>query len=160
MPLGLPPTVPSDAPFRLAVAGSRDLRDSAFVFDKLTHFLSQRYPDVVILHGGCRGADAIAEAWSLRFLKNPPVVFEADWPKYGKRAGPIRNEAMIADADALLAFPRYPVSLGTQDAICCAVGTRTPVVIFWLDIDEAGMVRGVKQVVSYNRKALKREVLT
>ncbi len=110
-------------PFRLAMAGSRDLRDSGFVFDKLMHFLSQRYSDVVILHGGCRAAD------------------------------------VIADAEALLAFPPHPVFLGTQDATSCAVGTRTPIVIFWLDIDRVGMVREVKKVVSYNRKALKWDVL-
>ena len=147
------------APFRLAVAGSRDLNASAFVFAKIEQLLAKRYPDVVILHGGCRGADAIAHAWSLEFLAPPPVIFKAEWEKHGKRAGSIRNQTMIGVADALVAFPKWPVSLGTQDAICCAVGTRTPVTVYWLDLDSKGMVRAVKQVVSYNRKELAREVL-
>lgn len=147
------------ASFRIAVSGSRHLRDAAFVREKLAALLANRLPDVELLHGGADGADALADAWARETLALPPVVFPAVWEKRGKPAGPLRNEAMIAAADALLAFPLYPVSLGTQNAMGMAIGTRKPVVAYWIELDEAGMVRRVDTVASYNRKPLTKEVL-
>jgi len=54
--------------------------------------------DTRIIEGEARGADSLARdiAISLGFTVLP---FPADWNKYGKRAGPIRNHAML---DALI----------------------------------------------------------
>ena len=53
--------------------------------------------------GMCRGPDLIAASWAYREgIKVTP--FPADWDKYGKAAGPIRNQQMADYADALVAI--------------------------------------------------------
>ena len=55
-----------------------------------------------IVSGGCpSGADAAGERWA---SENDVGVlrFKAEWEKYGKAAGPIRNKKMAEYADALL----------------------------------------------------------
>ena len=55
----------------------------------------------LVITGGARGADTEAENWATE--RGIPVrVFPADWDKYGKRAGPTRNQQM---AEYLLSLP-------------------------------------------------------
>ena len=59
--------------------------------------------DVQVVCGCARGADTLgkqfAEELGLKVLEYP-----ADWDKYGKRAGYIRNEEMAKISNALIAF--------------------------------------------------------
>jgi hypothetical protein len=60
----------------------------------------------LVVHGGARGADAIAHAWARR--KGVAVQeYPADWQRQGKRAGPIRNVQMVSahHTAVVLAFP-------------------------------------------------------
>ncbi len=61
---------------------------------------------VTIVHGGHRqGADRIADIFSHKYLHKPAEVHEANWKKYGKRAGPLRNLKMVDTLpDVCLAF--------------------------------------------------------
>lgn len=70
---------------------------------------------IVILSGGCRGADAIGERYA---IENGYEIrrFVANWDKYGKAAGPIRNEQMAKDADYIICFWDYK-SRGTKSMI-------------------------------------------
>jgi hypothetical protein len=84
-----------------------------------------------ILVGDCfTGTDkAVMDKWNLRKNGEPsPIVYMAQWDQFGMAAGPIRNQVMIDDADALVAFP-CPQSKGTWDAIRKAVKKGIPVVI-------------------------------
>lgn len=71
--------------------------------------------DIVIIHGGAKGADSLADQWAVvnwvRFEE-----FRADWNKHGKSAGMIRNLQMITEGkpDVVLAFPGGP---GTRNMI-------------------------------------------
>lgn len=56
-----------------------------------------------VVSGGARGADAWGERWALLEGRVPVQQFPADWKRYGKRAGLIRNEQMADYADALIA---------------------------------------------------------
>lgn len=54
-----------------------------------------------VVSGTARGADAHGEIWAT--LNRLPIRrFPADWGRYGKRAGPLRNEEMARYADALV----------------------------------------------------------
>lgn len=57
-------------------------------------------------HGGASGADTLAGEWAHR-NKIEVKVYPADWNEYGKAAGPIRNQIMLADfdPDMIIAFP-------------------------------------------------------
>ena len=49
-----------------------------------------------VVTGGARGADTIAIEWAL--LNGAAFkVYEAEWDKYGLRAGPVRNQAMLQE---------------------------------------------------------------
>lgn len=147
--------------FRLAVAGSRELTDSVFVYGKLDTMMAKRLPNAAILTGNCGGTDAIAGAWSIEVLHQSPVIF-GTVPEPGKKTRRHGDQAeeMLQTCDAMLAFPKWPASLGTQDCICRAVGTRTPIMVYWVELDAKGMVKRLVHTNAYNRKPLAREVVT
>lgn len=55
-----------------------------------------------VVSGTAAGVDRMGELWALN-NGIPLVFFPPNWREYGKRAGYIRNEAMAANADALIA---------------------------------------------------------
>ncbi len=69
-----------------------------------------------IVSGGARGADRIAEeiAEDLGLIR---YIYHADWAKYGKRAGMLRNSDIAETADMGLAIIDKPLeeSRGTHD---------------------------------------------
>ena len=86
---------------KVLVCGSRNFRDTAMV----DLFLNKLDP-ILVICGGAPGADTLAARWA---IKNdiPWHVFMADWARYGKKAGPIRNARMLKEGkpDLVLAFP-------------------------------------------------------
>jgi hypothetical protein len=91
--------------YRILVTGSRDWTDTDLIRDALMA-ATVDVPDarVVVVHGGAGGADTIADRLALRLgWRREP--HPADWARYGRRAGPLRNDAMVAlGADLCLAF--------------------------------------------------------
>lgn len=60
--------------------------------------------DLVILTGGAKGIDTWAENWARREQRQFMVI-RPDWDKHGKKAGILRNLAMLnAAPDLVLAF--------------------------------------------------------
>jgi YspA, cpYpsA-related SLOG family len=85
---------------RVIICGSRGWSDRQRIEERLFYLP----PDAVIVHGAARGVDRIAhqEAEKAGFLLEP---HPAEWERYGKRAGFIRNEEMAnLGADLLIAF--------------------------------------------------------
>lgn len=81
--------------FYLLVAGSRTFTDVELMNRKLSRILDRvgvEFDNIVLVHGGARGADSIADSlarkcgWEVR-------VFPADWSQ-GKSAGYQRNRQM------------------------------------------------------------------
>lgn len=102
------------------IAGTRTFKDYPFLSEKVTEILD-RYPrqnfpseEIVIVSGGQKtidlatnkyyGADYLGEKYSREVLGKEPVVYAAEWAKYGKRAGMLRNKIMAQNADGLIAF--------------------------------------------------------
>jgi len=83
----------------LVIAGSRNFSGSCGLIESaLLHFkLAPRN----IISGGAKGIDSGAEAYA-EYTKKSFHMFAADWNKYGKGAGPRRNEKMAEAGDALL----------------------------------------------------------
>lgn len=91
--------------YRVIVAGSRSVCDERLIFRKLDKLLSNKLgkEDIQIVSGAARGVDQTGEKYAAsRGLDC--IRFPADWEKYGKRAGYLRNEQMAENADALVAF--------------------------------------------------------
>lgn len=126
---------------RILVTGSRDWTDPVPVRDALeravTEFSTLGQP--VLVHGAARGLDRLAErlwrelAANLRHLYDgvdvlaEPESHPALWARYGRRAGPYRNQRMVdAGAVVCLGFPigRSP---GTRDCMARAQLAGIPV---------------------------------
>jgi len=75
--------------------------------------------DTVIIEGCANGADKISGFISSRFGYKV-LEFHADWKKYGRAAGPIRNKQMLDEGkpDLVLAFHTdIEKSRGTKNMI-------------------------------------------
>jgi hypothetical protein len=99
---------------RVLVTGSRTWTDEVAIRTAIDEILRHAYAagdrDIVIVHGCAVGADQIADRWARHRRGEWPVSVErhpADWAKHGRRAGYVRNSAMVAaGADVCLAFVR------------------------------------------------------
>lgn len=78
--------------FFCLVVGSRTFNDYELMKKKLDKLL-QNQKKVVIVSGGARGADTLAVQYA-KERGYSVKVFPAQWEKYGKRAGYVRNEQM------------------------------------------------------------------
>jgi len=85
---------------RLIIAGSRTFND----YDALCEALKQfKLNPTLVISGTAKGADQLGEYWAKEH--NIPIKrFPADWNRFGRKAGYIRNLNMAYNADALLAF--------------------------------------------------------
>lgn len=85
--------------YRIIVAGTRDFNNYEMLNTELSDFIDtilddvEAQADIEFISGTAKGADSLGEkfaksrGYSLKF-------FPADWNKYGKAAGPIRNKQM------------------------------------------------------------------
>jgi hypothetical protein len=78
---------------RLLVCGNRDWTCLDTIASWLRPF-RKRGP-VTVIHGAARGADFLAGE-AAKALGFAVEEYPADWDQFGRRAGPIRNEAMAA----------------------------------------------------------------
>ena len=85
---------------KVIVAGSRHLKCKDLIFKKLDE-MKDMIDEIVC--GEAAGADSIGKEWA---IKNKIAVksFPAEWDKYGRVAGRIRNMDMGDYADFLIAF--------------------------------------------------------
>lgn len=89
---------------RAIVCGGRDFFNRLFIFDSLDR-IDKTFRVGMVIHGGQRGADRISGEWAEERGRKWKE-FPADWKKYDKQAGPIRNRKMIQfGADVVIAFP-------------------------------------------------------
>lgn len=88
--------------------------------------------NTLIIHGAARGADSIADKVARELGFKKPIKYPADWTKYGKGAGPIRNREMLKeDPDLVLAFHNsIENSKGTKDMIEISKERGIKVILF------------------------------
>lgn len=107
------------------ICGSRGIINGGFVFKELNGVSDFKITEVV--SGGCRGVDKIGEKWA-KDRKFPCQIFNADWSRFGKGAGPIRNADMAFYADCCIAFWDMK-SRGTGEMISYMEFLRKPVIV-------------------------------
>jgi hypothetical protein len=103
---------------RILVCGSRTFNDKQHLIRILNNVVEERCKgpedeygnwlpvDLTIVNGKAKGADNMATDWAavnwVSFEEHP-----ADWDKYGRAAGLIRNKQMLdTGVDLVIAFPR------------------------------------------------------
>lgn len=88
---------------KIIIAGSRNFNNYQKLKQECDKFL-QDYKNIEIVSGAhYKGADKLGEQYASE-KKIKIIKFPADWIKYGKAAGPKRNNQMAIYADALIAF--------------------------------------------------------
>lgn len=115
--------------FKLIVAGGRDFNDAELLERVLIAMADVELADksVSIVSGMAKGADALA----YKFAHQSGIQcyeFHANWNKYGKRAGFVRNEEMGRFSDGLLAF-HDGISKGTAGMINFMRSINKPVTV-------------------------------
>jgi len=115
---------------KFLVTGSRDWLNRNTIEQRLSNFSLKD----VLIHGDAKGADRIAkDIWSQIAGENKQIPYPAQWNKYGKSAGPIRNRQMLSensDIELVIAFnENISTSKGTKNMIEQAIKAGIPVEI-------------------------------
>lgn len=102
---------------KIGIIGSRR-RDSDKDFKKVNDsFLVHFFEGDEIISGGCpKGGDRFAEKLA-ELYKVPITIYKADWKKYGKKAGFLRNTDIARESDILIACVSEDRTGGTEDTI-------------------------------------------
>ena len=90
---------------RVIVCGGRDFNDRNRAFTELDA-LNRELCISHVIEGGARGADRLGRLWAYE-RGIPYTTVEAEWNRYGKSAGFIRNKRMRDEysPDAVIAMP-------------------------------------------------------
>ena len=113
--------------YKIIIAGGRDFMDYNLLKKKTNKILQEKRVShkIVIISGCARGADTLG----LRYASENAFDIEeypANWDKYGKKAGYMRNVEMAENADALIAFWDGK-SKGTKHMIDIATEKNLPI---------------------------------
>jgi len=111
---------------RLLITGDRNWNNYKTIEEAILNL----NPNIII-HGGAKGADYYAGVIG-KLLGIKVYEFQADWDKYGKAAGVIRNQQMLDEGkpDVVYAFHNnINESKGTKDMVKRASGI-IPIVLF------------------------------
>lgn len=115
---------PSPKPRRVAIVGSRGYPSPT----PIEAFVARLPKDTIIVSGGARGVDSWAET-AVGAAGLATRVHRADWDGLGRKAGPLRNAAIVADCDEVVAFWDGR-SRGTLNTAIQAVRASLPVQVF------------------------------
>lgn len=116
---------------KLIIAGGRDYNDYNFFKEKTAAYISeiQNGEPVQIVSGGANGVDKMGEIFA-KENNLDLIVFQADWNKFGRGAGPQRNKQMADYGTHLLSYWNGE-SRGTKSMISLAEkkGVKVNVII-------------------------------
>ena len=107
---------------RILICGDRDYKD----WMQVREYLDTISRTAIIIHGGARGADSIAGNLAT-YLNMKVIKYPADWDKYGKAAGILRNQQMLNEGhpDLVVYFHKdLENSKGTKDMVTRAVDNK------------------------------------
>lgn len=122
---------------KILICGDRNWTDEDGIH-RVMEMFARIHKDVklVIIEGGASGADSLAKKVAKKF--NLEVIEErADWKRYGKAAGPIRNKKMLKyKPDMVVAFhDNLKESKGTKNMLKLAWYAKIPLVHYYHDED-------------------------
>lgn len=80
---------------RILVCGGRHFADYDLLEETINGVIAESgWEDIEIVSGHCAGADRLGELYAEKHNAQAKI-FPAEWEKYGKRAGPMRNKQMV-----------------------------------------------------------------
>lgn len=98
--------------FKVIIFGGRDFRDYALLKRKCDYYLMHIEGEIIVVSGKQCSRDRHGNKWGADYLGEVYAEehgfqvdsYPADWDKYGKAAGGIRNRQMGPVADAGIGF--------------------------------------------------------
>ena len=114
---------------KLIIAGGRNFRDYAYMKQECDFMLSNLINThaIEIVSGGAQGADNLGQEYA-RENGFKLTIMKADWNKYGKSAGYIRNQEMADYASHVIAFwdgasrgTKHMIDIAGKDGLKCRV---------------------------------------
>lgn len=123
------------------VTGGRDFDDIDSMREVLG-FLAKFYGDALrVIHGGAKGADSLAGR-VCNELNIPARSYPADWNKYGKRAGFLRNEQMVENLKAWRADHGHSVQVisfpgGPGTAHCSRTAEAADIMVDYIPVRDS-----------------------
>ena len=109
---------------KVAIVGTRTYPD----LEQVREYVRKLSPEDIIVSGGAKGVDETAED-EARKLGMEVISVPPEWDKYGRRAGLVRNDMIVAIADCVVAF-WDGVSRGTNYTIDSAKKQNMIVQVF------------------------------
>ena len=113
---------------RVLICGSRTFSSR----DAIEEVVASLTPGTVVINGAAPGADSLGAACA-RLAGLEVETYSADWKRYGKRAGFIRNTQMLKEGkpDVVYAFVDKPLteSRGTAMMVKIAQDAGVPVTV-------------------------------
>ena len=87
---------------KLMICGSRSIYNASLIFSEINKCVQENnFQDITVIEGEAKGVDTVARLWAERY-SHSIESYPADWNKYGKAAGYIRNEIMVKACDFCL----------------------------------------------------------
>jgi predicted Rossmann fold nucleotide-binding protein DprA/Smf involved in DNA uptake len=119
---------------KIAIVGSRDFDDYSLLKSILKAYLEQA---IVIISGGAKGADQLAEQWSKEFLNESPMIIRPDWKDISRQDAIVKQDEKGNSYDARAGLRRNELIAQRADLV----------IAFW-----DGQSKGTKQIISYARQ--------
>lgn len=115
---------------RILICGDREWTNESLMRQEIRRF-SDMFGPFLLVHGAARGADTMAGA-ICEEMGFPVEAYPADWKRYGRAAGPIRNQQMLdTGPDFVLAFHGHlNESKGTKHMVEIARKASVTTMIF------------------------------
>lgn len=111
----------------MLICGSRRYQNAAAI----ERYVKSLPAGTVVIHGGAPGADTLAGLYAKRHGL-AVKVFPADWSRYGRGAGMVRNRQMLEEGrpTEVVAFVADPTnSPGTANTVLQALARGLPVTV-------------------------------
>lgn len=94
------------------ITGSRKITS----YEAIKSELNQIEGITILLHGGAKGADTLAERWA-KENQIPTKIIRPDYAKFGGRYAPLeRNKKLVSEAEKVIAFYNKTKTGGTAHA--------------------------------------------
>ena len=122
----------------IAIVGSRGFTEYSLLSSTILSFLKEQniLDKPTIISGGAKGADTLAEQFADE-NDFPKQIFKADWDRYGKAAGYIRNVEIIKACDVCFAFWDGQSKGTKMDIDLCKEAHKPCFVVNYLDSQQS-----------------------
>ena len=117
---------------RIVIAGCRDYTNYIQAKQYIERAISniKNEFELIFVSGGADGADALGERYA-KEIGYKLEVYPAQWKRYGKKAGPLRNKQMAEISDYVICFWDGQ-SRGTKSMIDEAKSLNRPIKVYFV----------------------------